>query len=1070
MIHDYLKSIEKEYKKGIATEHTYRPALKSLIEAIDPAICAVNEPKHVACGAPDYLISRRNQTLGYIEAKDIGVPLHTVERSEQLKRYLLALDNLLLTDYLEFRWYVNGELRQCARMADAHGDRLVIREQAIPQVETILREFLAHAPQTIRRPGELARRMANLAHIIRDIIIQAFEQGSASPLLEDWRNAFAETLMHELHHPDRIPDFADMFAQTIAYGLFSARVMDDTPDTFSRQEAQALIPKSNPFLRNFFYQITNPSLDDEPFAPFVDDLVSALAHTDMDRVLKDFGSARKSSDPVFHFYETFLAEYDPRLREARGVYYTPDPVVSYIVRSVDHVLKTKLKCPDGLADASTVTIPNYNPEKRTAKGSMRKTDTCHKVLILDPACGTGTFLYDIIAFIRDQFMQKNNAGMWPGYVKSSLLPRLFGFELMMAPYAIAHFKLSLQLAGRDLPDDQEKLWKYDMEQGDRLRVYLTNTLEDMHEMSGLPLFARWIAEETEAAAEVKRDLPIMVICGNPPYSYASDNNGAWITDLITDYKFVNGQPLGERNPKGLQDDYVKFIRFAQWRLDQSGGGVLAIISNNGYLDNPTFRGMRWSLMQSFNDIYVLNLHGSSKKKETAPDGGKDENVFDIQQGVCIGIFVKQPDLKRKCQIHYADLWGARQIKYDSLDKWDVSNTKWHKVSPEMPHFLFVPQDKSIQPEYIDQTGLIDIFSITSSGFKTHRDHFAVSFDRDEMVQRIDKMRDISLSDYEFSNLFNLKNTQSWNICNVRRYLRQDKMYKDSLIECSYRPFDERFCYFSSLTMDRPRPELLQHVVGKDNLCLGIGRQGIAVNDEIWSLLTVSRNPIDTNVFRRGGVNVSPLYLYPKPDELDFDAGAPRQPNLSKAFIEDFSTRLGLTFIPDGRGDMAETFGPEDVFYYMYAILHAPTYRTRYAEFLKIDFPRIPLTSDCKLFARLVQYGCNLVALHLMESPELEQSLTAYPVAGDNIIAKGYPKYTKNRVWINATQYFDGVPETVWTFTIGGYQVCEKWLKDRRERVLTFEDLTHYQKIVVALSRTAELMKEIDAAISHWPIT
>jgi len=396
LIADYLKEIEKESRYGVATEHTYRPALKALIERIDTGVSAVNEPKRIACGAPDYLISKRNLTLGYIEAKNIGVSLNEMVKSEQLKRYFQALENLILTDYLEFRWYVKGELRQVARLGTLVGDKVRIDPAGAAEVETMLREFLKHKPQMIRRPKELATRMANLTHMVRDIIVNAFERNEASDMLKDWRSAFAQTLMHDLERPERTGDFADMFAQTIAYGLFSARVMDPTPDDFSRQEAQALIPKSNPFLRNFFYQITGPALDDELFAPFVDDLVAVLGHTDMPKVLKDFGVSKKTRDPVFHFYETFLAAYDPKLREARGVYYTPDPVVSYIVRSVDHVLKTKFKCPEGLSDASKIKIPNWTPEKRTKKDEMRKTDECHRVLILDPACGTGTFLYDII--------------------------------------------------------------------------------------------------------------------------------------------------------------------------------------------------------------------------------------------------------------------------------------------------------------------------------------------------------------------------------------------------------------------------------------------------------------------------------------------------------------------------------------------------------------------------------------------------------------------------------------------------------------------------------------------------
>ncbi|MGD9874872.1 MAG: type ISP restriction/modification enzyme [Kiritimatiellia bacterium] len=1048
IIQDYLKEVEKENSRGIATEHTYRTALKNLIESLDKGIAAVNEPKRDKCGAPDYLISRRDLTLGYIEAKDIGISLNDVEKSAQLKRYLPALENLILTDYLEFRWYVNGEFRQTARAGNLSGNKVRMDQEGSAEVEKMLREFVQHKPQTIRRPKELAKRMANLTHMVRDIIVKAFEQNEASDTLKDWRSAFAQTLMHDLIQPERTGDFADMFAQTIAYGLFSARVMDLTPKTFSRQEAQALIPKSNPFLRNFFYQITGPALDDELFAPFVEDLVSVLGHTDMERVLKDFGVSKKTRDPVFHFYETFLAEYDPKLREQRGVYYTPDPVVSYIVRSVDHILKSKFKCADGLADAS--------------KGA-----DCHRVLILDPACGTGTFLYDIIALIRSQFMERNDAGMWPGYVKNSLLPRLFGFELMMAPYAIAHFKLALQLAGRDLLELQEQGWKYIMEDDDRLGIFLTNTLEDMHEMSGLPLFARWIAEETEAANEVKRDLPIMVICGNPPYSGHSENNGPWISDLINDYKFVGGEPLGERNSKWLQDDYVKFIRFAQWRLDQSGSGVLAFISNNGYLDNPTFRGMRWSLMQSFNDIYILNLHGSSKKKETDPIGGKDENVFDIQQGVCIGIFVKQPDSKRKCQIHYADLWGERQNKYDTLDKLDVSKTKWQKVEPEDVQNLFVPQDKERFNEYKLGWKVVDILPINSIGIVTGQDSKTIAFTGEDAA---------SLA-------------------------RRHELSSECITRFLYRPLDVRYATYDQSVVTRPRTDVMRHMKGRTNYGLITTRQ----TKDSWDSYC-TKNICGHKTCSAYDINyVFPLYLYPDSNELNFGESG-RKPNLSDKFIKEFGGKLGLKFIPDGRGDLKKTFGPEDVFYYIYAVLHSPTYRTRYADFLKIDFPRIPLTSDKKLFASLVKLGGELSALHLMESPELEKTSLAFPVAGDNVVAKGFPKFIINeassarhggsrsvatgsdgaepstkdgsdaaalsasgRVYINKTQYFDGVPSNVWNFTIGGYQVCEKWLKDRRERELANDDLQHYKKIVAALGRTIELMQEIDETIPKWPI-
>jgi hypothetical protein len=482
----YLQSIETAVAAGTATEHTHRPALKTLLQALVSGITATNEPKHLPCGAPDYVITRAvggNQlTVGYVEAKDTGKLHPGIERGDQMRRYLRALPNLLLTDYLEFRWFVDGELRDTARLARlGPGGKLVKEKDGVDRVGTLLSGFLGQKPEPITRPEDLARRMARLTHIIRDTIVESFEEGAPSSLLKGWRAAFAQVLIADLDQPvkEKTVEFADMFAQTLAYGLFSARVMDSTPG-FTRQEAQKLIPRTNPFLREFFEAISGNKLDDEPFAPFVDDLVSVLGYTDMDAVLAQFGKRTRQEDPVVHFYETFLAAYDPKLREARGVYYTPEPVVSYIVRSVDHLLRERFGCPAGLADDSKIPAgkqPNPptplpaagrgatgegSPLPAAGRGRGRgwsgAAKDSHRVLVLDPATGTATFLYAVVDLIRTGFMESGNAGMWSSYVRESLLPRLFGFELLMAPYAVAHFKLGLQLAGRDLPPAQRATW------------------------------------------------------------------------------------------------------------------------------------------------------------------------------------------------------------------------------------------------------------------------------------------------------------------------------------------------------------------------------------------------------------------------------------------------------------------------------------------------------------------------------------------------------------------------------------------------------------------------------------
>ncbi|MEI6314566.1 MAG: type ISP restriction/modification enzyme, partial [Syntrophus sp. (in: bacteria)] len=808
----------------------------------------------------------------------------------------------------------------------------------------------------------------------------------------------------------------------------------------------------------------------------------------------DFGRRTRQEDPIVHFYETFLAAYDPKLRESRGVYYTPEPVVSYIVRSVDVLLKTRFNCPQGLADSSTITIPNYDPGL-TVKGKKqpRKTAESHKVLILDPATGTGTFLYAVIDHIRQQFMQQGNAGMWPGYVKNHLLPRLFGFELLMAPYAVAHFKLSLQLAGRDLPDILRDQWAYHPADDERLGIYLTNALEEAHEMTGLPLFTQWVADETNAANEVKTLLPVLVVMGNPPYSGHSANKSDWISGLLKgklhdggktgNYYEVDGQPLGERNPKWLQDDYVKFIRFGQWRIECSGGGILAFITNHGYLDNPTFRGMRQSLMQTFTDIYILDLHGNAKKRETAPDGGKDENVFDIQQGVAIGIFVKQPNKSGPADVYHADLRGTRAKKYEQLFEQDVAITDWAQLRPQLPFYLFMPQNVDLLGEYNRGWKVTDIMLINGWGVATRKDYLLVDFSIDALVRRFKDIHSLSVN--EAIDKYKIKESPHWDFASAKGKIQENVW--ESVKPVLFRPFDIRHVFYEKFMIERGdhRYDLMANMF-YSNLALITVRRSETSGVPKHFYCTNNISVLHSTSAKEGNF-VFPLFLYPTeaaakqsnllnvatwpPDE----AHGGRVPNLNPEFVVEMAQKLRLTFTPSAAGDLQTTFGPEDIFHYIYAIFHSPTYRTRYAEFLKIDFPRVPLTADVALFRTLCGLGKELVGLHLLESPQAGQFSTRYPIAGDNLVDKGYPKYVPpqndhpGRININKSQYFEGISPEVWEFYIGGYQVLGKWLKDRQGRQLSYDDLTHYQQVVVALQKTIELMEKIDNVIPEWPI-
>jgi len=1107
----YLAEIRREFGTGVATEHTHRGALKALVESFGPDVVAINEPKRVECGAPDYVVKREGLSVGYIEAKDVGKSLDEAERSEQLDRYLRSLENLVLTDYLEFRWYHKGALRERARLAKLTRDgKIVSEKKGEADLARLFESFLDQSPEPITSSKELSERLARLAREIQRAVVKAFEQDLASTELQNLRRAFAEVLIPDLDLPEKTGEFSDMYSQTLVYGLFAARCNHPGPEPFRRLGAARSIPRTNPFLRQLFETITGTALDDEPYVDYVEDVVTILDHTDLDSVLADFGKRTKQEDPVVHFYETFLSAYDPKLRERRGVYYTPEPVVSYIVRSVDSILKSHFGLGGGLMDSSTVEYEEEAPvldrygKPDPSKLPERKTKTSPRVLILDPACGTGTFLYAVIDQIRQDFMAHGNAGYWSAYVRDHLLPRIFGFELLMAPYAVAHFKLGMMLAGQDLPEAERGDWIYDFKSDERLGVYLTNTLEEAEN----PWKNLWgyeaIGREAQSASVVKRDKPIMVVLGNPPYSnFGRMNRGAWILDQLREYK----KDLNEKK-LNLDDDFIKFIRWGQWRIEQTGYGVLAFITNNTYIDGITHRRMRRSLMETFSEIYILDLHGDSRKKERSPDGSEDQNVFDIQQGVAIGIFIMDANKNGLAKIHHSELWGLREKKYSQLQEGDVSTTKWKNLEPKADRFFFVPKDFSLEAEYSSTQILSDFFIIHQNGLKTDRDSLFFDFDHKTLKNRIDRFYSDTGLEPEFRKNFRIESTSSYDLLSRRLSTSFDQT---NIHLSLYRPFDHRYLYYSPGLTSRPAWEVMRHMLAGENLGFITTRQ----TRDKWDVLATRYICAHKSCAAYDINSLFPLYLYPVNSEnssrqkslaiADWPPGKDgRVPNLSPEFVADFAEKLGLSFVPDGRGDREATFGPEDVFDYIYAVFHSPRYRERYAEFLKIDFPRVPLTSDREKFRLLVKLGGDLVALHLLESPLLARPATRYPVVGDNRVEKGYPKYfapgevepapkpkgggvggegegeggadggvaaflEAGRVYINKSQYFEGVPPEVWVFQVGGYQVCDKWLKDRRGRQLSYDDLTHYQKVVVALKETIRLMEEVDSTVGEWPL-
>ena len=1062
LISDYLREVAEIYSKGNATEHSYREHLSALLKALLPDVTVTHEPKRVACGAPDYVLTRRNGLpLGYVEAKDLSARLDDDRHKEQFDRYRKALENMVFTNYLEFQlWRGDKELMR-VEIAALQGNKIRRLRDNFDQFDELIKSLESHDAQTISSSHDLARRMADKARLLALVVERALAgagpQRASTQDLGGQLAVFREYLISDLSPKE----FADVYAQTIAYGMFAARLRDQTArdgGDFSRRRAAELVPQSNPLLRKFFHHIAGYDIDSR-IQWIVDDLADIFRATNVAELMTDFVKTNGRADPFIHFYETFLGEYDPRLRKSRGVYYTPEPVVHFIVRAVDDILKAEFHLAEGLADAAktTVEIDTEEPDKHSRSGFKRTVKEVHKVQVLDPATGTGTFLAQVVARIYEKFARQE--GRWHDYVKQDLLPRLNGFEVLMAPYAMAHLKLEmiLQQTGCEL-------------NGERLRIFLTNSLEEYHIDNGA-LLASWLSTESMEANLIKRDAPVMVVLGNPPYKGESKNKGSWMANLMVDYKQEpGGGKLQEKNLKGLNDDYVKFIRYGQYFIDRNGEGALAYINNHSFLDNLTFRGMRWRLMRSFDKIYILDLHGNSKRKERAPDGSPDKNVFDIQQGVSINLFVKtgqkKPDALGK--VFHFDLFGARESKYEFLWNHSLNKVKFKRLKPSAPHYFFTPRDYTLESEYQKGFSVADLMPVATSGVVTARDRFTIHHSAAEVRETIETF--LRLSDQDARSRFNLgADVRDWKVSLARKDLEDDGPDDQRIVPIMYRPFDRRYTYYTGRSKGfhcTPRGKVMRHFLAGENIGLIVMRQAVTDN---WSHVQVADTLIDARIHYsgKGVASLFPLYLYPgnKPRSKEQGIGEPpmRKPNLNMDIVKEIAASLKMEFAYEDE-QRRDAFFPENLLDYIYAVLHSPGYRETYRELLKTDFPRAPFPADKKRFRALVKLGAELRALHLMESEKLNRLTTDYPKKGDNIVRQ--VKREKDKVHINNTQHFAGVPEVVWRFYIGGYQPAQKYLKDRKGSQLTPDEILHYQKIIVALVETAKIMQKID---SHLPL-
>ena len=1051
---EYLAALDAQYRTGAATEHSYRPALQAYLQELLPGYLVTNEPTRTACGAPDYVIATRAHGLpvGYVEAKDIDDPdLKGLKaHREQFDRYRGALERIVFTDYLQFHLYIHGELAMSARVGEADGRR-IHAAGGDPErgLVDLVAQLVGAPPKPIANAGQLAGLMAGKARMLRDVLGRALEQGyasapkgatrpgeSASPRSPGADLLYAKylELKEKLIRDLKREEFADVYAQTIVYGLFAARLHCPAGRVFERAHLADLVPATNPLLRAIFLDliVVNP----EPrIAWLVDDLVEMFAQTDTDRMLGgggwDAGPSGGAAwgvespigaeqDPLVHFYEDFLRAYDAGTRKSRGVWYTPAPIVRFMVRAVDTLLQRDFGFPQGLADSSLL------PKRVGGQNT-----TMHRVQILDPATGTGTFLAEVVRQIYGKF--KGREGMWAQYVERHLLPRLFGFELLMAPYAVAHLKLETLL----------RQTGYATMGGERLGVYLTNSLEGETEFQAFPSF---IDQEAAGANAIKSQGRVMVMLGNPPYNVASSNQGKWIKGLVADYK----RDLGERTINALSDDYIKFIRLGQHYIERNGQGIVAYVCNNRFLDGEIFRRMREELTQAFDTIYIVNLHGSTKIKELAPGGGKDENVFGITLGVCICIMVKSNTRRAGlARVYYHDLWGRKREKFEALGQLRLHDLQRQEISYEPPSYYFTPKDFGLRDEYEEGLKIENIFaSGGKNGIETDNDPVCVCATEEMAIQLSNDA--IMLNEDSFRHKYKItKEGRNWTVARAQADVRENAATL-RFPGYDYRPFDRKFVIYTGRTngiLSRPVSRSYDCLLSGLNFALILCNKLSSTDfNHVFCCETLPDRCLLSNRTSET-TKIFPLYTARNAGKSFFDSGDALVPNLQPEAVAKFEEAAG------------RKIAPEELFDYIYAVLHTPGYRQRYREFLKVDFPRIPLPRDGAHFATLAARGGVLRHLHLLQDSDGWVLEATYPVAGSNAVEA--VRWEDERVYINAQQHFGHVPREVWEFYIGGYQPAQKWLKDRKGQALDYEGIERYRRIVHALGETIRIMGELE---------
>jgi len=1104
------------------TEHSKRFALETILRELASGCAAANtnkinvlhEPKRKDnYGSPDFKIYSENSIIGYVENKKISENLDKILKSEQIKKYRELSQNLLITNYVEFVW-IKGEMIQretLCYLSDIENKKFKLDNEKAEKVENLLLNFFSQAPEKIALPKDLALALAvrckNLKNFINDELNRQIEYDETERLFALYK-AFKDNIFTEL----TISDFSDAYAQMLIFSFFLAG-LNAEPQNITTENAKKYIPSSFQLIKElvaFLDELEKPEYRETKW--IIDETISIVNNINWTTLKQNLSFNNRikdkdnlETDPYIYFYENFLAIYDYELRKSKGVYYTPPQVVDFIVRSVNEVLKTVFNISVGFANRNLVTV-------------------------LDFATGTGTFLVEIFKLIIDS-VPKESKSKRDMLIKEHILQNIYGFEYLIAPYTIAHLKLSQFLRENG----------YEFQEKDRLQVFLTNTLEPIDKQIKL-VFLPQLSRETQAAQKVK-DKPILVITGNPPYSVISKNKGEWITNLIEDYKFVDGRHFGERK-HSLQDDYVKFIRFAQEKMKRVEQGIIGIITNHSFLDNPTFRGMRQSLMTTFDYLYFIDLHGNAKKKERTPENEKDENVFDIEQGVAISILIKKKGLEKK--IYHADFFGLRSEKYQKCLENTLKTIDFTPLIPEKPYYFFVPKTNDNKTIYETGIAIDKIFHLNSMGVCSARDSFVVDFSKEKLLQRISEFSNLKISDTEIKEKYKkLKDTRGWKLTESRKYFSTLKNQEQFVQKICFRIFDNRFIFYHKSIVDWDRWTVMQHLQ-KENLALNCVRIGRDINSNNYF---ITNNITDKSILSSlDNANIFPLYLYekqgmydketeinekhtnkelneqqkifekiqkeylkyknkfekitnPTNDDIEFFEEQKMSYEESLTLFENFKKHLikskrtketenikilenGLVKRPNFTNEFQNFltnkyeihFSPEQILGYIYAILHSNNYRAKYAEFLKIDYPKIPFTEDTKLFEKLSYLGSELIEKHDFTKIPTEdecKNLGNYKGEGNDIVLKTELKIekidneTKYKLYINKTQYFETVTEEIYNFQIGGYQVLDKYLKDRKNIKLDLNEVENIENIVKVISFTINQMKLIEKETKEW---